>query len=129
MPDIPTPDTPTSDTPAPDCIFCRIVAGELPSDEVLSTDATYAFRDIKPALPVHVLVVPREHIVSADTVGPAHAGLLAEMMDTAQKVARREGLAERGYRLVFNVGDDAQNSVAHLHMHLVGGRPMEWPPG
>lgn len=112
-----------------DCIFCRIVAGELPSEEVLSSERTYAFRDIKPALPVHVLVVPREHVVSADTVTAEHAGLLAEMMDSAQRVARSEGLADRGYRLVFNVGDDAQNSVAHLHMHLVGGRPMEWPPG
>ncbi len=112
-----------------DCIFCRIVAGELPSDEVASSERTYAFRDIKPALPVHVLVVPREHIVSADTVTADHAEVLAEMITTAQRVARSEGLAERGYRLVFNVGEEAQNSVAHLHMHLVGGRPMEWPPG
>jgi len=112
-----------------ECVFCRIVAGELPSDEVASTEGTYAFRDIKPALPVHVLVVPKEHIVSADTVTAEHAGVLAEMMDTAQRVARAEGLAERGYRLVFNVGEDAQNSVAHLHMHVVGGRPMDWPPG
>ena len=111
------------------CLFCRLVAGEVPSDEVASTERTYAFRDIKPALPVHVLVVPREHITSADTVTQEHADLLAEMMDTAQAVARSEGLSERGYRLVFNVGDDAQNSVAHLHMHLLGGRPMEWPPG
>ena len=112
-----------------DCIFCRIVAGELPSDEVASTGRTYAFRDIQPVLPVHVLIVPKEHIESADTVTAEHAGVLAEMMDTAQSVARAEGLAERGYRLVLNVGEDAQNSVAHLHMHLVGGRPMEWPPG
>ena len=112
-----------------DCIFCRIVAGEVPSDSVASTERTYAFRDVKPALPVHVLVVPREHIVSADAVTPEHAEILAEMMDTAQAVARSEGLAERGYRLVFNVGEDAQNSVAHLHMHVVGGRPMGWPPG
>ncbi len=111
------------------CLFCRIVAGDLPSEEVASTERTYAFRDIKPALPVHVLVVPREHIVSADTLTADDAGILAEMMATAQGVARSEGLAERGYRLVFNVGDDAQNSVAHLHMHIVGGRPMEWPPG
>jgi histidine triad (HIT) family protein len=76
-----------------------------------------------------VLIVPREHIVSADTVEARHADLLAEMMDTAQLVARQEGLAERGYRLVFNVGEDAQNSVPHLHLHVVGGRPMEWPPG
>ena len=112
-----------------DCIFCRIVAGELPSEEVASTERTYAFRDIKPALPVHVLVVPREHITSADTVTAEHGDVLAEMMTTAQQVAREEGINERGYRLVFNVGDDAQNSVAHLHMHVVGGRAMEWPPG
>ena len=112
-----------------DCLFCRILAGELPSDEVASTERTYAFRDINPALPVHVLVVPREHIESAATVTPEHGDVLAEMMTTAQQVARSEGLTDRGYRLVFNVGEDAQNSVAHLHMHLVGGRPMEWPPG
>ncbi|MGH9263758.1 MAG: histidine triad nucleotide-binding protein [Acidimicrobiales bacterium] len=112
-----------------DCLFCRIVAGELPSDEVASTEGTYAFRDIKPALPVHVLVVSREHITSADTVTPEHGDVLAEMMTTAQEVARKEGISERGYRLVFNVGEDAQNSVAHLHMHVVGGRAMEWPPG
>ena len=112
-----------------DCIFCRIIAGELPSQEVASSERTYAFRDVKPALPVHVLVVPREHVESADTVGDEHADLLAEMMDTAQRVARREGLAGRGYRLVFNVGEDAQNSVPHLHMHVLGGRPMSWPPG
>jgi len=97
---------------APDCLFCRVLAG-----------------DIKPALPVHVLIVPREHIVSADTLSTDHAEVLSEMMDTARKVARSEGLADRGYRLVFNVGEDAQNSVGHLHMHLVGGRPMGWPPG
>jgi histidine triad (HIT) family protein len=111
------------------CIFCRIVAGELPSDEVASTGRTYAFRDIEPAMPVHVLVVPREHITSADTVGPEDAEVLAEMIGTAQRVARDEGLSGRGYRLVFNVGDDARNSVPHLHLHVLGGRPMDWPPG
>jgi histidine triad (HIT) family protein len=80
-------------------------------------------------MPTHVLVVPRQHIESADTLRPEHAGVLAEMLDTAQKVARQEGVAERGYRLVFNVGEDALNSVPHLHLHVLGGRPMEWPPG
>jgi histidine triad (HIT) family protein len=116
-------------TSDPNCIFCKIVAGEIPSTEVASTERTYAFRDIKPALPVHVLVVPRDHIQSADTLRPEHAGVLAEMFETAQTVARAEDLADRGYRLVFNVGDDAQNSVPHLHLHVVGGRPMGWPPG
>jgi histidine triad (HIT) family protein len=112
-----------------DCLFCRIVAGEIPSQEVASSELSYAFRDIQPAMPVHVLVVPRRHITSADTVTTADAGVLADMLLTAQKVARQEGVAERGYRLVFNVGDDALNSVGHLHVHVLGGKLMGWPPG
>jgi histidine triad (HIT) family protein len=112
-----------------DCLFCRILAGDVPSDEVLSTPGTYAFRDVSPAAPVHVLVIPRDHIANAGAVGPDHAGVLVEMLTTAQEVARREGLAERGYRLVFNVGDDALNSVPHLHLHVIGGKRMGWPPG
>ncbi|MCA1691101.1 MAG: histidine triad nucleotide-binding protein [Acidimicrobiales bacterium] len=112
-----------------DCIFCKIVAGEVPSEEVASSDGTYAFRDVNPAMPSHVLVVPREHIESAGSLQLDHGQLLAEMFHTAQQVARHEGLADRGYRLVFNVGDDALNSVPHLHLHVLGGRRMEWPPG
>ena len=112
-----------------DCIFCRIVAGELPADEVASSPLTFAFRDINPAMPSHVLVVPREHIESAATLEPDHAALLAELFETAREVAAQEGLVERGYRLVLNVGEDAQNSVPHLHLHVLGGRPMDWPPG
>ena len=112
-----------------DCLFCKIVAGEVPSDEVASTEHTYVFRDIDPGAPTHVLIVPREHIESADTVGPEHGPLLAEMLVTAQQVARSEGVAESGYRLVFNVGPDALNSVPHLHLHLLGGRRLGWPPG
>jgi histidine triad (HIT) family protein len=111
------------------CIFCRIVAGEVPADEVASSPLTFAFRDINPAMPSHVLVVPREHIESAATLGPDHAALLAELFQTAQEVAAREDLEERGYRLVFNVGEDALNSVPHLHLHVLGGRRMDWPPG
>lgn len=94
-----------------------------------STPRTYAFRDINPAMPTHVLVVPREHVGSADDVGPEHGEVLAEMLTTAQEVARKEGVADRGYRLVMNVGEDALNSVPHLHLHLLGGRSMGWPPG
>lgn len=94
-----------------------------------STAGTYAFRDIAPAMPSHVLVVPRLHIESAADVGPEHAEVLAEMFATAQMVADCEGLAERGYRLVLNVGEDALNSVGHLHLHVLGGRRMSWPPG
>jgi histidine triad (HIT) family protein len=85
--------------------------------------------DINPAMPTHVLVIPREHIESADTIQAEHAAVLAEMFDTAQRVAQSEGVAGNGYRLVFNVGRDALNSVPHLHLHVFGGRQMEWPPG
>jgi histidine triad (HIT) family protein len=112
-----------------DCLFCRIVAGEVPSNEVLSTGRTYAFRDIEPAAPTHVLVVPREHVADARELTPDHAGLLVEVVTTAQAVARQEGIDRSGYRLVFNVGDDALNSVAHLHLHVIGGRRLGWPPG
>ena len=113
----------------PDCLFCRIVSGAVPSTEVLSTSGTYAFRDIAPGAPTHVLVVPREHLTHAGELGAEHADLLVEMFATANEVARAEGVAESGYRLVFNVGPDALNSVPHLHLHVLGGRRMGWPPG
>jgi histidine triad (HIT) family protein len=112
-----------------DCPFCKIVAGEIPSREAISTARTYSFFDINPAAPVHVLVVPREHITNAAEITPEHGEVLAEMFTTAQAVAEANGIAGTGYRLVFNVGDDALNSVPHLHMHVVGGQQMGWPPG
>ena len=108
-----------------DCLFCRIVAGEIPSTAVHETERTYAFRDIQPAAPTHVLVIPREHIADAHAVRAEHGELVAELLTTAQAVARQEGIDGSGYRLVFNVGEDAQNSVAHLHMHLVPRRPKD----
>ncbi|MBA3655153.1 MAG: histidine triad nucleotide-binding protein [Actinobacteria bacterium] len=113
----------------PDCLFCRVLAGEVPSEEVAATENTYAFRDIQPTAPTHVLVIPRQHITHAGELAPEHAGVLSEMFATAQAVAVSEGVADRGYRLVFNVGDDANNSVPHLHLHVIGGRKMGWPPG
>lgn len=112
-----------------DCLFCKILAGDVPSTEVASSEGTYAFRDISPGAPTHVLVVPRRHVESAATVTSADADLLAEMIATAQEVARKEGIADSGYRLVFNVGDDALNSVPHLHLHVLGGKRLGWPPG
>lgn len=111
------------------CLFCRLAAGEVPSTEVAATEHTFAFRDLQPAAPVHVLVIPRRHITHAGELSPEDAEVLSEMFATAGAVARSEGLEERGYRLVFNVGDDAGNSVPHLHLHVIGGRPMTWPPG
>ena len=107
-----------------ECLFCRILAGEIPSDELVSTDATYAFRDINPQAPTHVLVVPRRHIDNAAAISDADGEVLAALVTTAQEVAAREGIAESGYRLTFNVGDDALNSVPHLHLHVMGGRRM-----
>ena len=107
-----------------ECLFCRILAGEIPSDEVVSTDATYAFRDINPQAQTHVLVVPRRHIDNAAAISDADGEVLAALVTTAQEVAAREGIAESGYRLTFNVGDDALNSVPHLHLHVMGGRRM-----
>jgi histidine triad (HIT) family protein len=112
-----------------DCVFCRIVSGELPADVVLKTDGTVAFRDLNPQAPTHVLVIPREHIVNASTVEAGHGEHLAEMLTTARQVAEQEGILDGGYRLVFNVGDDAGNTVPHLHLHVIGGRSMAWPPG
>lgn len=112
-----------------DCLFCSIVAGDVPSTEVLSTDLAYAFRDVNPGAPIHVLVVPRAHITDAADLDPSHAVILAGVFAAAQQVAALEGLTERGYRLVFNVGEDSGNSVPHLHLHVLGGRRMSWPPG
>ncbi|HEX2851396.1 MAG TPA: histidine triad nucleotide-binding protein [Acidimicrobiales bacterium] len=114
---------------ASDCLFCRILDGDIPSNEVLSTEHTYAFRDINPAAPTHVLVIPREHIENAHEVRSEHGDVIAEMLTTAQAVAEHDGIAEGGYRLVFNIGADTGNSVPHLHLHVLGGRVMGWPPG
>jgi len=122
-------EAPTDPAPSGGCLFCRIVAGELPVEEVASSPLTFAFRDISPAMPTHVLVIPRQHIESAATIEAAHAEVLGELFQTARRVAESEGLGERGWRLVLNVGDDARNSVPHLHVHVLGGRPMDWPPG
>ena len=112
-----------------DCLFCRIVAGEIPSEQVASTEGTYAFRDIDPVAPTHVLVVPRRHIPDAAALRAEDGDLLAELLVTANQVAASQGIAATGYRLVCNVGEDAANSVPHLHLHVVGGRQLSWPPG
>jgi histidine triad (HIT) family protein len=114
-----------SDTSAPgDCIFCRIVAGELPADIIEHSDSVLAFRDLNPQAPVHVLVVPRRHIENAATVEATDAQVVTDMVVTARRVAEAEGIAQSGYRLVFNVGEDAANRVPHLHLHVLGGRAM-----
>lgn len=112
-----------------DCLFCKIVAGEIPSKSVAASEAAYAFYDLAPQAPVHVLVVPRLHLTSADDVTSAHGGVMDELVMLAQSVAEIEGIRQSGYRLVLNIGEDAQMSVAHLHLHVLGGRRLTWPPG
>ncbi len=109
-----------------DCLFCGIVAGDVPAEVVLATDRTVAFRDINPQAPVHVLVVPRRHIDNAAVVTDEDADDVVALLTAARQVAEAEGIAgaDRGYRLIFNVGPDALNSVPHLHLHVLGGRTM-----
>jgi histidine triad (HIT) family protein len=112
-----------------DCLFCKIVAGDIPATKVLETDGSLAFRDLNPQAPTHVLVIPKEHVTHAGELTRQHGDLLGDLFETAAKVAEQDGVAEAGYRLVFNVGEDSGNSVPHLHLHVIGGRRMSWPPG
>ena len=109
------------------CLFCRIVAGEIPAKIVAQTDDCVAFRDIDPKAPTHVLVIPREHVPSLAEA--ADATLIGKMALLAAEIARSEGIAQSGYRTVFNTNADAGQTVFHLHLHLLGGRRMSWPPG
>lgn len=114
-----------------DCLFCSIVAGDIPADVVHRDDRTVAFRDIHPQAPVHVLVVPVRHIADAGTVVPGDADDVVALLVAAKAVADAEGIGtdDRGYRLVFNIGPDAMNSVPHLHLHVLGGRSLDGSPG
>ena len=112
-----------------DCLFCGIADGEIPADIVHNDELVVAFRDINPKAPTHILLISRAHIASAADLTEDHAGLLARLFVVAGTLARSEGIAESGYRLVTNVGGDAGQSVHHLHLHLLGGRAMSWPPG
>ena len=112
-----------------ECLFCRIAAGELPSDRVHEDDEVVAFRDIAPQAPVHVLLIPRRHIASAQDLTGSDAPLLGRLFSVGAQVAREEGIASDGYRVVTNVGPRAGQSVDHLHFHLLGGRSLSWPPG
>lgn len=111
------------------CVFCRIVAGEEPAEVLYASDTVMAFRDIAPQAPVHVQLIAKEHLATAADVEDRHGGMLADLMQAAKQVARAEGIDERGWRLVVNVGDEGGQHVYHLHLHLLGGRQMTWPPG
>lgn len=112
-----------------DCLFCAIAAGDIPADVVHADDEVVAFRDLNPQAPVHVLVIPRAHHANAAALAATDALLAARVLEVAALVARTEGVADTGYRLVANTGDAAGQSVQHVHIHVLGGRSLTWPPG
>ncbi|MFQ5679619.1 MAG: histidine triad nucleotide-binding protein [Gemmatimonadota bacterium] len=112
-----------------DCLFCRIVRGELEADRVAEGSRWVAIRDVNPQAPIHVLVIPREHVESLNEMDSERAELAGELLLAAREVAEQEGLAEAGYRVVANTNRDGGQTVPHLHLHLLGGRSMRWPPG
>jgi histidine triad (HIT) family protein len=116
-------------TADPNCLFCKIVAGEIDSKRVAEDDQVVAIRDIAPRAPTHVLVMPRDHIGSAAELTDADASLVGRLFAMAAEIARSEGIADGGYRIVTNVGKWGGQTVDHLHFHLMGGRPFTWPPG
>jgi histidine triad (HIT) family protein len=112
-----------------DCLFCKIVAGEIPSDVVYQNEDVLVFKDINPQAPVHVLVIPKAHYANLAEAVRADAALAAKTLAAVAEVAKQLGLEEPGYRVVVNTGRDGQQTVDHLHFHLLGARPMTWPPG
>jgi histidine triad (HIT) family protein len=112
-----------------DCLFCGIVEGKVPANVVYRDDAVVAFKDITPRAPVHILIIPRKHIVSVLDIDPDDGALIGQIFQVVARLAREHGIAESGFRVVVNVGADAGQSVFHLHYHLLGGRQMSWPPG
>jgi len=115
--------------PNEDCLFCRIASMEIPADIVFEDDTVIAFRDITPKAPVHILLIPRQHITSAASLTDANGPMLGRLFAVAAQIARDEGVAKSGFRLTTNSGAGAGQSVPHLHFHLMGGRQMGWPPG
>ena len=112
-----------------DCLFCRLAAGDIPATIVHQSEHLVAFKDITPQAPTHVLIVPRRHIGTLNDLSPADDGLIGEMIRTAAAIAKENGHSDRGYRTVFNCNADAGQTVFHLHLHVLGGRKMTWPPG
>jgi len=112
-----------------DCIFCRIAAGEIPAKIILETENVVAFHDLNPAAPQHALVIPRRHIATLDAATEEERGLLGELMLAGAEVARLLECAEKGYRTVMNCNEDGGQSVYHIHLHVLGGRSLSWPPG
>jgi histidine triad (HIT) family protein len=111
------------------CLFCRIISGEIPSKKLYEDDRLVAFADIAPQAPFHALVVPRQHVATLNDLGPTHDAIVGEMVRRAAALAQEHGYAESGYRTVFNCNADAGQAVFHIHLHVLAGRKLAWPPG
>jgi len=112
-----------------ECLFCKMVSGVIPCDKVHENENVLAFRDIDPKAPTHILIIPKKHITTLNEINENDQDLLGELLLTAKKIAKDEGIDTSGYRTVFNCNSDGGQTVFHIHMHLLGGRPMSWPPG
>jgi histidine triad (HIT) family protein len=112
-----------------DCLFCKMVAGDIKPDTVYEDDSVLAFRDLNPQAPTHILVIPKTHIATINDLEPENEALIGKLFLAARKIASDEGLADRGYRTLMNCNEEAGQTVFHIHLHLLGGRPMGWPPG
>ncbi len=112
-----------------DCLFCKIVAGEIPSTKVYEDDAVYAFRDIEPQAPEHIIIVPKNHMASANEINVENSVVIGKIFEAVAKIAKELGFAEKGYRVVNNCGEDGGQTVGHIHFHLLAGRNLQWPPG
>jgi histidine triad (HIT) family protein len=115
--------------PDSECLFCKILAGEIPADIIFESESTIAFRDINPRAPTHVLIIPRQHVATINDIEPQHEELVGSLFSAAKAIASAEGLSEDGYRVVMNCNEAAGQTVFHLHLHLLGGRALTWPPG
>jgi len=113
----------------PDCLFCKIISREIPASIVYEDDRVLAFNDINPQAPTHILIVPKRHVASLNDLQPGDDAIVGELARRAAALAQERGIASRGYRTVFNTNRDAGQTVFHIHLHLLGGRPMHWPPG
>ena len=115
--------------PNHDCLFCKILAGDIPADIVFESDTAIAFRDINPQAPTHVVIIPRQHIATINDVGESDEKIVGSLYSAARNIAAAEGFAEEGYRTVMNCNEAAGQTVFHIHLHLLGGRALSWPPG
>ncbi len=112
-----------------DCIFCKIISGEIPSKKLYEDDKVYAFYDINPEAPVHFLVIPKEHIESANALSTENANIVAHIFTVINKLTKELNISDKGYRIVNNCGEDGGQTVHHIHFHVLGGRSLQWPPG